>query len=137
MLPVPFKSEGSGRCFVPYGSVGKSHLLRDINLYWGDLFEGEFDGNGSIHFKRLLDRPRYLHFGGILPPRNAPVPSTNNDWIKDFPYLQRAMRVGGYWEYNSSFGLYVVIPEKSLSEFPDFEEQTPEILNEPPDGVKS
>lgn len=114
-------------CFRIYG-----YAFSDV-LYWGDLFEGEFDGHGSIHFKRLLDRPRYLHFVGIFPPWNAPVPYTKKDWGKDFPYLQRAMRVGGYWEYNAAFGLYVVIPEKCLSDFPEFEGQAPEILNEPPD----
>lgn len=117
-------------CFRIFG-----YAFSDV-LYWGDLFEGEFDGHGSIHFIRLLDRPRYLHFGGIFPPRNALVPYTEKDWVKEFPYLQRAMRVGGYWEYNGPFGLYVVIPEKCLSDFPEFDGQTPEVLNEPPDDVK-
>lgn len=117
-------------CFRIFG-----HAFSDV-LYWGDLFEGEFDGHGSIHFKRLLDRPRYLHFGGIFPPRNTPVPYTEKDWVKEFPYLQRAMRVGGYWEYNGPLGLYVVIPEKCLSDFPEFDGKTPEVLNEPPDDVK-
>jgi len=105
-------------------------------LYWGDLFEGEFDGSSSIHFKRLLDRPEYSHFSGRLPPLGASVPHAHGEWISKFPYLQRAFQVGGYWEYNALFGLYVVIPEKCLSDFPEFEGHTPDTLNEPPDNVE-
>lgn len=114
-------------CFRIYG-----YAFSDV-LYWGDLFEGEFDGSESIHFKRLLDRPEYLHFGGYYLPRNAPAPSTQKDWVKKFPHLQRAVQAGGYWEYNALFGLYVVIPEKCLLDFPEFEGHSPDILNEPPD----
>ena len=105
-------------------------------LYWGDLFEGEFDGRNFIHFKRLLDRPEYHHFSGGLPPLSASVPHTQREWTNKFPYLKRAIQAGGYWEYNALFGLYVVIPEKCLSDFPEFEGHTPDILNEPPDNVE-
>ena len=86
-------------CFRIYG-----YAFSDV-LYWGDLFEGEFDGSESIHFKRLLDRPEYLHFGGYYLPRNGPVPSTQKEWVKKCPHLRRALKVGGYWEYSALFGL--------------------------------
>lgn len=105
-------------------------------LYWGDLFEGEFDGRNSIHFKRLLDRPEYHHFSGGLPRLGASVPHTQREWTNKFPYLKRAIQAGGYWEFHALFGLYVVIPKNCLSDFPEFEGQTPDILNEPPDDVE-
>ena len=105
-------------------------------LYWGDLFEGEFDGRNSIHFKRLLDRPEYHHFSGGLPPLGASVPHTQREWTNKFPYLKRAIQAGGYWEFHALFGLYVVIPKNCLSDFPEFEGQTADILNEPPDDVE-
>ena len=105
-------------------------------LYWGDLFEGEFDGRNSIHFKRLLDRPEYHHFSGGLPRLGASVPHTQREWTNKFPYLKRVIQVGGYWEFHALFGLYVVIPKNCLSDFPEFEGQTPDILNEPPDDVE-
>ena len=105
-------------------------------LYWGDLFEGEFDGGSSVHFKRLLDRPEFYHFNGGLPPLGASVPHAQVEWTNKFPYLLRAIQAGGYWEFNALLGLYVVIPEKCLSDFPEFEGHTPEILNEPPDVVE-
>ena len=105
-------------------------------LYWGDLFEGEFDGRNSIHFKRLLDRPEYHHFSGGLPRLGASVPHTQREWTNKFPYLKRVIQVGGYWEFHALFGLDVVIPKNCLSDFPEFEGQTPDILNEPPDDVE-
>ena len=111
------------------------YALSDV-LYWGDLFEGEFDGSNSIHFKRLLDRPEYCHFSGGLLPLGTRVPHAQREWTNKFPYLQRAMQAGGYWEYNAPFRLYVVIPEKCLSDFPEFDKHSPDILNEPPDNVK-
>ena len=42
------------------------------------------------------------------------------------------MNVGGYWEYNALSGLYVVIPAEKLSDFPEFEDHTPRVLDEPP-----
>jgi hypothetical protein len=105
-------------------------------LYWGDLFEGEFDGRNFIHFKRLLDRPEYHHFSGGLPPLGGSVPHTQREWTNKFPYLKRAIQAGGYWEFHALFGLYVVIPKNCLSDFPEFEGQTPDILNEPLDDVE-
>ena len=100
-------------------------------LYWGDLFEGEFDGRNSLHFTRLLDRPEYYHFSGGRPPIGASVPHTEAEWISKFSYLERVFQVGGYWEYNELFGLYVVIPKKCLPDFPEYESQAPLILKEP------
>lgn len=104
-------------------------------LYWGDLFEGEFDGDSSILFKRLLDRPEYCHFGGFLPPRGTPVPHAQDEWANKFPYLQRIIQAGGYWEYNALLGLYVVIPKNCVSDFPELKELVPIVLDEPPADV--
>lgn len=101
-------------------------------LYWGDLFEGEFDGGSSIRFKRLRDRPEYYHFNGCLPPQGATVPHAKDEWNNKFPYLQRVIQAGGYWEYNALFGLYVVIPKNCMSDFPEFEASVPIVLGEPP-----
>ena len=100
-------------------------------LYWGDLFEGEAKEQGSIHFIRLLDRPKFLHFGGYHSKRSVPVPRTQEEWCERFPHLQRVMNVGGFWEYTSLFGLYVVLPEALLPNFPEHESQAPLILKEP------
>ena len=116
-------------CFRIYG-----YAFSDV-LYWGDLFEGEFDGSNSIDFKRLLDRPEYHHFNGGLPSLGASVPHGPREWTKKFPYLQRAFQAGGYWEFNALFGLYVVIPENCLSDFPELEASGPMVLAEPPVGT--
>ena len=100
-------------------------------LYWGDLFEGEAKEQDSIHFIRLLDRPKFLHFGGYHSKRSVPVPRTQEGWYDHFPHLQRVMNVGGFWEYTGLFGLYVVFPEALLPNFPEYEGQTPLILKEP------
>ena len=113
-------------CFRIY-----EYVYSDV-LYWGDLFEGEQDDHESIHFKRLLDRPKYVHFDGYYLPQHGPSLRTQKEWTKRFPHLQRVMNVGGYWEYNALSGLYVVIPAEKLSDFPEFEDHTPRILDEPP-----
>lgn len=117
-------------CFRIYG-----YAFSDF-LYWGDLFEGEFDGYSSIHFKRLLDRPEYLHFRGNYLLQNAPAPGTKEEWAKRFPDLKRAFYAGGYWEHIEGLGLYVTIPRKCRLDFPEFDRRAPKFLNEPPDDVE-
>jgi len=117
--------EETDGCFRIY-----SYAFSDV-LYWGDLFEGEKKKKDSIHFVRLLDRPKYMHFGRYHPAKNSSIPLTQQEWCTRFPHLQRAIDAGGFWEYNELMGLYVAIPEECLREFPEFERKVPLVLEQP------
>jgi len=117
--------EETDGCFRIY-----SYAFSDV-LYWGDLFEGEKKKKDSIHFIRLLDRPKYMHFGRYHPAKNASIPLTQEEWYTRFPHLQRAINLGGFWEYNDLMGLYVVIPEEHMSDFPELERQALKVKNKP------
>lgn len=112
-------------CFRIY-----SYAFSDV-LYWGDLFEGEFQEQDTIRFLRLLDRPKYFHFAGYYPPENILVPLTRQEWCERLPYLQRVINLGGFWEYNGHLGQYIAIPEECLKDFPEFEDRVPVVLKEP------